>query len=136
MNNIKVIIADDDINRNYFLKVAIEDLGFDVICTTNGIDTLKVIEDQYAIVIIDVNLPILNGLEVLKKIKKNRKFKKKTYIIVKSVLFNFNDVKKKYYPDSYFNGLVKIDDLIREIRNGENILRQRQIKYDRFSLFG
>ena len=67
----KILIADDDKNLRMVLKNELTDAGHDVSEAENGkkaIDMLK--KDAYDILILDLNMPKLNGIDVLKKTKK------------------------------------------------------------------
>jgi DNA-binding NtrC family response regulator len=67
----KIIIADDDKNLRMVLKNELADAGFDVYEADNGKKTIDMLKkDEYDVLILDLNMPNLNGLDVLKKIKK------------------------------------------------------------------
>lgn len=66
----KVLIADDDKNLRKVLMNELSDEGFDVDATDNGIKTMDLLEkDEYDVLLLDLNMPGLNGMDVLKKIK-------------------------------------------------------------------
>lgn len=66
----KVLIADDDKNLRKVLMNELSDEGFDVDATDNGIKTMELLEkDEYDVLLLDLNMPGLNGMDVLKKIK-------------------------------------------------------------------
>jgi DNA-binding NtrC family response regulator len=66
----KVLIADDDKNLRKVLMNELSDEGFDVDATDNGIETMELLErDEYDVLLLDLNMPGLNGMDVLKKIK-------------------------------------------------------------------
>ena len=65
------MIADDDKNLRMVLKNELADTGFDISEASDGkkaIDMLK--KDDYDVLILDLNMPSLHGMDVLKKIKK------------------------------------------------------------------
>lgn len=67
----KILIADDDKNLRMVLKNELADAGYDVSEAENGkkaIDMLK--RDAYDVLILDLNMPKHNGIDVLKKAKK------------------------------------------------------------------
>ena len=70
MKSIQVLWVDDEINR---LKPHIQFLvekGYQVSPCTNGPDALKLIKKQaYDVVLLDENMPGMDGLSVLSKIK-------------------------------------------------------------------
>lgn len=75
---IKVLLADDDPDDRSFFEEAIKQLDFDSKVTTveNGKELLDYLEtsDLPHIIFLDLNMPILNGLETLKKLKQNQSY--------------------------------------------------------------
>lgn len=75
---IKVLLADDDPDDRNFFEEAIKQLDFDSKVTTveNGRELLEYLEtsDLPHIIFLDLNMPILNGLETLKKLKQIQKY--------------------------------------------------------------
>jgi DNA-binding NtrC family response regulator len=67
---IKIVIADDDKNLRKVLVNELSDEGFEVIETDQGAKTVELLErNEYDVLLLDMNMPGLSGLEVLKKIK-------------------------------------------------------------------
>jgi DNA-binding NtrC family response regulator len=67
----KILIADDDKNLRLVLKNELADAGFDVSEAENGKKTIDMLKkDAYDVLILDLNMPKLNGIDVLKKTKK------------------------------------------------------------------
>lgn len=68
---IKILVADDDDGLRFFLKKVLSEQGkFEVDVVPDGRFAVERIENQpYQVVILDVDMPRLNGLEALKKIK-------------------------------------------------------------------
>ncbi len=65
-----ILIADDDKNLRKILSRELSDEGFDVHETESGLDAASLLEKgDYDVLILDLNMPDLGGLEVLKKIK-------------------------------------------------------------------
>ncbi|MDF2892412.1 MAG: two component transcriptional regulator, winged helix family [Clostridia bacterium] len=65
-----VLIVDDDPITLKILCAAIEKRGFAVIKATNGNDALlKLQKHEVCAIILDLNLPDINGLEILKQIR-------------------------------------------------------------------
>lgn len=67
---VKVLIADDDKNLRKVLVNELSDHGFDVDDAEDGIRTMELLEkDEYDVLLLDLNMPGLGGMDVLKKIK-------------------------------------------------------------------
>lgn len=75
---IKILIIDDEKAIRYSMKDIIEYEGYKVEEAQNGIEGLKLIEENdYALVFCDIKMPKMDGIEVLDKalqIKENIKF--------------------------------------------------------------
>jgi DNA-binding NtrC family response regulator len=67
----KILIADDDKNLRTVLKNELADAGFDISEASDGKKTIDMLKkDNYDVLILDLNMPKLNGIDVLKKTKK------------------------------------------------------------------
>ncbi|MBN1823402.1 MAG: response regulator [Endomicrobiales bacterium] len=66
----KILVADDDENAVYILRIILEDKGYTVISATNGRDAFrKAVDEKPDLVILDVMMPEMNGYEVCELIK-------------------------------------------------------------------
>ncbi len=74
----KILIAEDEPNIASFEKLELEHEGYEVFLSTTGRDAVTVFEEsltkepsqQFSIVLLDIMLPGLNGIEVLRRIRK------------------------------------------------------------------
>lgn len=74
MNNGLILIADDDKNICELLRLYLEKEGFLVHCVYDGIDAVeKVSSHEYCVVVLDIMMPKLNGLDTLKLIRQKSK---------------------------------------------------------------
>lgn len=67
----KVIIMDDEIDYANFIYDVASSLGFNCIVTTNPEEFMKVFNSDISLVFLDLNIPNINGLDLLKFIEKN-----------------------------------------------------------------
>ncbi len=68
----KICIIDDndDIREIYRMKMITE--GYDVLTATNGKEGMDVIRESHPVVILlDIEMPVMNGIEVLAELKKD-----------------------------------------------------------------
>ncbi|HMS65970.1 MAG TPA: sigma-54 dependent transcriptional regulator [Ignavibacteria bacterium] len=66
----KILIVDDNETLRFTLKELLGESGFECKAADNGMNALEEIRNEnYGLVILDLRLPGMNGIEVLKKIK-------------------------------------------------------------------
>ena len=114
----KVLLLEDDPALNDLLNEHLEDKGYDVTLCTNGQEALEyLIDNIYDLALLDINTPIMTGLEVLKTLRDD--YKNRTPIII---LTAYQDT--KHLKESFENG---VDDYIKKPFDLEE-LDQRIIK--------
>ena len=70
--NIKVLIAEDDPKIINLIRLYLEREGMSVVSTSNGRDAIRVFEEVSPdLLILDIMMPEMDGLEVLKYIRRN-----------------------------------------------------------------
>ncbi|WFA08845.1 sigma-54 dependent transcriptional regulator [Tissierella sp. Yu-01] len=67
--NRKILIADDEPNMIWALKKALVKEGYEIISADNGEDAVGNLKEDPDLIIMDLKMPKMNGLEALKKIK-------------------------------------------------------------------
>lgn len=73
----KVIIADDSQVMRTIIEKAVSPLGYEAMHAGNGQEVLSLLEegaDEIDLVLLDWNMPVLNGLEALTQIRKSNLF--------------------------------------------------------------
>jgi PAS domain S-box-containing protein len=66
----KILVVDDNIDNRLLLKDALEPLGFEVIGAIDGQDGLaKMAQSQPQVVLVDLRMPVLDGLEMVRRIR-------------------------------------------------------------------
>ena len=74
MKNRKVLVIEDDQNLVGLLKIHLPDLGLEIDHAKDGaIGLQKALGYDYALIILDIMLPELDGLEVCKEIRRTKK---------------------------------------------------------------
>lgn len=121
---IKLIIADDHhIFRKGVLSIVSEDDSFEVLGeASNGGEALKLIEDlKPDIAILDIDMPLLSGLDVSRKIKEKNLDTNIAILTIHKDKEYFNealelDIKAYVLKESIANDLI---DCIRQVAAGE-----------------
>ncbi|MFA5386336.1 MAG: response regulator [Candidatus Paceibacterota bacterium] len=71
-----VLIVDDEEDYRKIVKAQLEAASFKVVEAKDGVDALKILDatpEPIAVVVMDVAMPNMNGIETLFKIKENNK---------------------------------------------------------------
>jgi CheY-like chemotaxis protein len=73
----KVLIADDDMRNVYALSKILADRGMTVVKAVNGQKALEALESEpdVDLVLMDIMMPIMDGIETMKKIRAQANFK-------------------------------------------------------------
>jgi len=70
----KVLLIEDDVDIARLLEIHLKDMGLDLDSVTNGqVGLEKALANEYELVILDIMLPGLNGLDVCKSIREQKK---------------------------------------------------------------
>jgi len=68
----KILLLEDDTLLNEIIEEFLEELDYDVVSTYDGQEALEAIyENAFDLLLLDVNVPSLNGFDLLEGLKKN-----------------------------------------------------------------
>jgi CheY-like chemotaxis protein len=78
-----ILIADDDQEDRYLLDIAFKEIASteDIRMVENGVQVMdylnSISEDRFlpALIVLDLNMPVLSGIETLARLKSNNRFK-------------------------------------------------------------
>jgi DNA-binding response OmpR family regulator len=65
----KILLIEDELSINDLYKRVLEHAGFEVIVAFDGIQGLALAQNKPDVILLDIMLPKMNGIEVLKQIK-------------------------------------------------------------------
>ena len=82
--NKKVLVIEDSSTMRSLIVATVEDLsGFETVEVKNGIEALKILPTQkFDLIITDINMPNINGLEVVSFVKSHPQYQAIPLIIV------------------------------------------------------
>jgi len=80
----KVLIVEDSTASREFIASTIERIeGADVVCAGSGFDALKLLpRHRFDLIITDINMPDINGLELINFVKMNPNYRETPLFIV------------------------------------------------------
>lgn len=114
----KVLIVDDEEDFLKLLRDALEIRGIEVITTTSGVEAgLALATGSPNLILMDIKMPGINGLQACEAIKRNPTTKNLPIIIV-SALSDESDIKKAYKVGvlDYFVKPIDIEKLVKRIK--------------------
>lgn len=104
MGNLKILVVDDHAGMRTTLKDIFEDYGHTVTTAASGEEAVKICADtDFDATLMDVRLPGINGVETLKKIKKQSKQKR----VIMMSAFSMEDLKRKAINEGALTFLQK-----------------------------
>ena len=102
----RILIVDDEENIRFLYKEELEDEGFAVDLAKNGEEALEKVDNfQPDLITLDIKMPGLNGIEVLKRIREQ---KRNLPIILCSAYGEYKQDLTTWASDAY---VVKCADL-------------------------
>ncbi|MFA6988514.1 MAG: hybrid sensor histidine kinase/response regulator [Candidatus Gastranaerophilaceae bacterium] len=82
-----ILVVDDSITTRILEKNILKAAGYDVSVAVNGLDALtKLNSEKFDLIVSDIEMPEMTGLELLKRIKQNKKYKDLPVILVTSLV--------------------------------------------------
>lgn len=121
----KILLLEDDTLLNEIIEEFLEELDYEVVSTFDGQEALEVIyEESFDLLLLDVNVPSLNGFDLLKRLKESLIDIPTIYI---TSLHTSKDMEKgfKSGADDYIKKPFHLSELKLRINN---IKRLRQIE--------
>ncbi len=113
----KILLIEDEIYIQDLYKNILQSAGFEVITAIDGVDGLSKVLEKPKIILLDIMLPKLNGLEVLKQLKSQPSSKNIPVILLTNL--GQGEVIEQAFAmgaQGYFLKVdLKFDDLVKSI---------------------
>lgn len=73
LGNNRILLIEDEFYISDLYKMILESAGFEVFLAVDGEEGLKYVEEGHPnLILLDIMMPKINGIEVLKKLKKTK----------------------------------------------------------------
>lgn len=115
-----ILLAEDDLILAELYTDRLRQEGFTVVHASNGEEALQFVEEYHPnLIILDIMMPKMNGLDVLKALKEDPETNGTPVIIVTALVQEIEKINKMMNPaDAY---IVKSEvlpaEIIREVKN-------------------
>ncbi len=112
----KILLLEDDYALHMAIKESIELEGHSVTSYFDGLNAYEEISSIFDLFILDINVPNINGIEILTHIKQRYK---SAYVIIISASIDIVSIKKAYKEkcDDYIKKPFYIEELLYKICN-------------------
>lgn len=110
----KILIADDEESIHLLYKEEFEEEGYEVHSVLSGEEAIKLFESlQPDLVILDINMPGMDGIEVLRQMKQKRP---SVPVILSSAYPEYKQDLASWASDDYIVKSFNLDDLKASVR--------------------
>ncbi len=112
-----LIIEDNELNLKLFNDI-LKSQNYNVDCAEDGLEGYKKIKkNKYDLIILDIQLPKLNGFELLEKLNKE-KIKLCEVVVISAFAMDCDKEKaKKYNIDSYITKPIDIKNFLQTVKS-------------------
>jgi two-component system chemotaxis response regulator CheY len=113
-----LVVDDSEIVRKIMSNL-VSKLGFKVVEAVDGIDAIeKSLEHDIKLFVVDINMPGLDGISFVKRLRKTARYKDAPIVIV-STESDEKDIQMAFEAgaDLYFTKPVKIDNFLQKVGN-------------------
>lgn len=85
----RILVADDEANIRLLFEAVLAEAGHEVVTVATGREAVrKILKDEYDLIILDIKMPDMNGLEVVQKL---RALNKPTPVLICSAFKHLED---------------------------------------------
>lgn len=118
-NNKKVLLVDDDRLNNRILKRLLKIYNIELDTCERGIECIDKINngEQYDLILMDIMLPDINGVDTLRKLKSNKNFNTKVIALTADALSTSRNKYLKAGFTDYLAKPFKKEDLEEKLKN-------------------
>ena len=118
-----ILLVDDDKDIVYTFDIYLKSIGYSTVSFVNPVEALDYFNKNFTnciLVITDYGMPLMSGLDLIKKIReKDRDSKIKTIIIsatIKDNIINYNDRFLELKVDKFLEKPLSLEKLKNEIK--------------------
>jgi two-component system sensor histidine kinase BarA len=104
----KVLVAEDNPNNQLLIKIVLQKFGLDVTIVENGqLAVDKHLEEDFDLIFLDINMPVMDGLNALKIIRERENRIQKHTPIIALTANTINGDRERYIDEGMDNYLSK-----------------------------
>src|SRR2546430_2139757 len=106
---VNILLVDDQPARLLTYESVLSELGQNLVCAHSGLEALdKLMREEFAVVLLDVSMPGMDGFEAARLIHEHPRFEKTPIIFVTGVHINDLDRLKGYKAGAVDSGSIPV----------------------------
>ena len=115
----KILVVDDEPDILKVVTFRVKKLEYEVVTATNGQEALDLIQkEEPDLILLDIELPVMNGYEVCQRVKTNEKLKHIPIIfLTASSASKIAEKVKELNADDYLIKPFDSEELLKKIKN-------------------
>jgi len=125
MAETKILVVDDEPDNITFVETILKKEGFTVLSAVDGLEGFeRAVEELPDLIVLDVQMPKMNGFEVFDKLRKEGSTKQIPVVMLTGIRekvgigFNAEDMKKFYgeEPNGYVEKPISPEELVKVVK--------------------
>lgn len=125
MAETKILVVDDEPDNITFVETILKKEGFTVLSAGDGLEGVeRAVEELPDLIVLDVQMPKMNGFEVFDKLRKEGSTKQIPVVMLTGIRekvgigFNAEDMKKFYgeEPNGYVEKPISPEELVKVVK--------------------
>jgi len=113
-NPLTILLAEDILANQKIIKFLLNKAGYEIDIVSNGIEALNAVNKKtYDVILMDINMPQMDGIEAAKKIRKKFTEENQPVIIALTADITFNNNKENFEMDYTLRKPIKLDELLK-----------------------
>jgi len=114
----KILVAEDNAVNRKLIQRVLDKLGYDIAIVGTGVEALLMIEaHRYDLVFMDISMPEMDGLEVTRRIRKNKGWQPYIIAMTANALPGSREACIAAGMNNYLAKPIKIEDMIAVLKN-------------------
>lgn len=115
----RILLVEDNPHNIRLIEQLMEDVSEDIVLVkaTSGINALQITKDnEFDLVLMDISLPDMNGIEITKELKKNKSFENTPFIVVTAHAMAEEEETYKQIFDDYISKPIDDEVFIEKVK--------------------
>ena len=124
----KVLIVDDDMTLHQMYVERLQAEGYTIASAYDGEEALeKVVEEKPDVILLDIMMPKINGIDVMKKLRSDEKYENTPIILLTALVQEIGKIKDmmKEYDGYLIKSEILPSDVVKAIQHSLSLVQKK-----------